>query len=172
MTAVRTEFIQVFPMKLFTLLLSAVGLSAQPITSDFINRVAIVESNYNFEAVGDKGKALGAWQLHQAAWADALKWYEFCNAQDPNGFVVCIESRPWKECATDPYISRVVATYYFKLIEHKFKLRGINPTHLQLYMAYNMGFARASQFKFDPYTYELPAQSYAILRRAELIICK
>ncbi|CAB5238202.1 Transglycosylase SLT domain 1 [uncultured Caudovirales phage] len=159
-------------MKLFTLLLSAVGLSAQPITSDFINRVAIVESNYNYEAVGDKGKARGAWQMHQAAWTDALKWYEFTNAQDPNGFVVCIESRPWSDCATDPYISRVVATYYFKLLEHKFKLRGINPTHLQLYMAYNMGFARASQFKFNPYTSELPAKSYAILRRAELIICK
>jgi hypothetical protein len=37
------------------------------VTDDLIDKFAIIESNYNYEAVGDKGKALGAWQMHKQA---------------------------------------------------------------------------------------------------------
>ena len=163
-------------MKLFTLLLSAVGLQAQPITTDFIDRVAIIESNFNYAATGDKRNgtplARGAWQLHESAYQDGMKWYEITNGKNESNFVLTAAIRPWKDCAHDPYISRIVATYYFKLLEFRFNKRGINPTRLQLYMAYNMGFSGAALYEFNPYTHTLPADRYATLRRAELILNK
>jgi len=159
-------------MKLFTLLLSAVGLQAQPITTQFIDRVAIIESNFNYAAVGDSKKARGAWQLHEGAYQDAMKWYEITNGKNESNYVMTAAIRPWKDCAHDPYISRIVATYYFKLLEHRFNKRGIKPTQLQLYMAYNMGFSGAALFEFNPHALTLPPDRYATLRRAELILNK
>jgi hypothetical protein len=61
------------PMKrLLALLLSYASVEAKSVvTEDYLDRVAMVESNYNYEAVGDKGKAIGAWQMHEDAFREA-----------------------------------------------------------------------------------------------------
>ena len=76
MTQVHTAFIPLFPMKLFTFLFAASALQADVITRDFIDRVAIIESNFNHAAVGDNKKAYGAWQLHEAAFREGLDWHK------------------------------------------------------------------------------------------------
>lgn len=159
-------------MRLLTLLLSAVSLQAELITNDFIDRVAIIESNFKYDAVGDDKKAYGAWQLHESAFKEGLQWHINNSTDDTSEYEIGIYLNDWKHFAQEPEMSRLVAKSYFKLIEYKFNKRGIKPTKLQLYMAYNMGFYGASKYDFNPYTCRLPAQRYAIMRRAELILNK
>jgi hypothetical protein len=77
--------------RLLALLLGCASVEAKSIvTEDFLDKVAMIESNYNYEAVGDKGKALGAWQMHEASWRESCQslsrtglnftaWEDFAN---------------------------------------------------------------------------------------------
>jgi len=159
-------------MKLFTFLFAASALQADVITRDFIDRVAIIESNFNHAAIGDNKKAYGAWQLHEAAFREGLDWHKNNDQEEVSENLYNIYLRDWKKYAQSPENGRLVATSYFKLLEYRFSKRGIKPTRLQLYMAYNMGFYGASVYDFNPHTCALPADRYAILRRAELILNK
>ena len=144
------------------------------ISEKFLDSVAMIESNFNPNAVGDGTKARGAYQLHQGAWIDACKWLEY---NDKGQFASFEWSIPtitgnWKKYAHDPVFSRVVAKGYFSLLYYRFKKRGIEPTPIQLYMAYNMGFngASAHKFKYDSYT--LDNARTCILKRANFILSK
>lgn len=159
-------------MRLLTLLLSAVSLQAELITNDFIDRVAIIESNFNYAAVGDSNCARGAWQLHEAAFREGFQWYRDNTDEDVSDIIFNHTIKNWKKYAHEPENSRLAATGYFKLLEYRFNKRGIKPTRLQLYMAYNMGFYGASIYDFNPNTRRLPADRYATMRRAELILSK
>jgi hypothetical protein len=148
---------------------------AERITEKFLDSVAMIESNFNPNAVGDKGKALGAYQLHQDAWIDACKWMEINdNGQFKQGYswLVGNINDQWKTRAKDPVISRIVAKAYFLLLYHRFQKRGIKPTDIQLYMAYNLGFGGAAKVGFNPESPLLPDARVCILKRANVILSR
>jgi hypothetical protein len=148
----------------------------EPIISEkFLDSVAMIESNFNPNAVGDKGKALGAYQLHEGAWIDACKWMEYNdrgNFTDNYSWLIGHINDSWKTRAKDPVISRQVAKAYFLLLHYRFQKRGIKPTDIQLYMAYNMGFNGAAGYNFVYNNYTLPDARACILKRANFIISK
>jgi hypothetical protein len=93
---------------------------------NFLDAVAMIESGGNSKAVGDGGKATGAFQLHQAARIDARRYL----GRD----------------GTD----RELAKAYFQWLQVRFVKRyGKQPTHSELYQAYNRGFGNAARDGFD-----------------------
>ena len=160
--------------QLFAFLFACNCLNAKPvITEKFLDSVGMIESNFNPKAVGDKGRALGIYQLHQGAWTDSCIWLE--NNDDGKAeyeYSLAIKSinGDWKKLAKDPDISRVVAKGYFDLLLFRFNRQGINPTQLQLYMAYNMGFTGAKKFDFNPANPRLDSSRFSILKRASIIL--
>lgn len=152
--------------------------SAKPtevISEKFLDSVAMIESNFNPNAVGDKGKALGAYQLHQDAWIDACKWMEINdNGQFKQGYswLTGHITDQWKTRAKDAVISRIVARNYFSLLHYRFQKRGIKPTDIQLYMAYNLGFGGAAKVGFNPESPLLPDARVCILKRANVILSR
>lgn len=119
-----------------------VALTVAVQTSDVVdwNRlveaVAQVESGVRHGAVGDHGRARGAWQIHRAAWEDVsrvraaagLRTYRYGAAHDP---------------AT----ARAYASDFLGLLRARFITRtGRRPGIAELYCAYNLGldgFARS-----------------------------
>lgn len=164
--------------RLLALLLGCSVASAKPaeiISEKFLDSVAMIESNFNPNAVGDKGKALGAYQLHESAWIDACKWMEINdNGTFKEGYswMTGHITDQWKTRAKDPVISRIVAKNYFLMLHYRFQKRGIKPTDIQLYMAYNMGFGGASTAKFDPASSKLSDARMCILKRANVILSR
>jgi len=99
---------------------------ALSVGENFLDAVAMVESSNNAKAIGDGGKATGAWQLHQAARIDARRYL----GRD----------------GTD----RELARAYFQWLQARFVKRyGKQPTRLELYQAYNRGFGNAAKDGFD-----------------------
>ena len=145
------------------------------ISEKFLDSVAMIESSFNPNAVGDKGKALGAYQLHEDAWIDACKWLEHNdNGQFVESFswLVGHINDQWKTRAKDPVISRIVAKSYFSLLYYRFQKRGIKPTDIQLYMAYNMGFGGAAKSNFNINCPLLSDARHCILKRANVILSR
>jgi len=145
------------------------------ITEKFLDSVAMIESNFNPDAEGDKGKALGAYQLHESAWIDACKWMEYNDRGaflDNYSWLIGHINDSWKTRAKDPVISRQVAKAYFLLLYYRFQKRGIKPTDIQLYMAYNLGFAGAAEAGFIHTSYKLTDARVCILKRANFILSK
>jgi hypothetical protein len=116
-----------------TTLINAAGtVEARPpspallVGENFLDAVAMVESSGNAKAIGDGGKATGAWQLHQAARIDARSYLG--------------------RAGTD----RELAKAYFQWIQARFVKRyGKQPTYAELYQAYNRGFGNAAKDGFD-----------------------
>jgi hypothetical protein len=61
--------LRVLPVFGVMLMLCLVPLYA----ADLLDAIAMVESSGNHAAVGDGGRARGAWQMHSAAWDDACR---------------------------------------------------------------------------------------------------
>ena len=151
--------------------------SAKPqeiISEKFLDSVAMIESNFNPSAVGDKGKALGCYQLHQEAWIDSCKWMEHNDNGTRDNLSWCIGHviNEWSTKAKDPVISRIVAKSYFQLLYYRFQKRNITPTEIQLYMAYNLGFGGAAKADFRSDSYKLEDARVCILKRANIILSR
>jgi hypothetical protein len=157
--------------RLLALLLSYASIEAKSIvTDDYLDKVAMVESNYNYDAVGDKGKAIGAWQMHEDSWRESCQRYA---RKDCAGFI------PWddfaknhKKFATDPVVSRLVAKMYLQILETQINNSKIKVTPISLYMAYNMGFQGAYKKSFDHKSYWLDNKRKSILARANQILSR
>lgn len=157
--------------RLFALLLGCAFVEAKSIvTEDFVDLVAVIESNYNYEAVGDKGKAIGAWQMHEASWRES------CQYLDRNNYA-CVYA--WEEVsdnhkifAKDPDISRLISRTYLQILEKQMVKAKIKVTPIGLYMAYNMGFRGAYNNNFS-HTYPwLDTKRKSILARANQILSR
>ena len=156
--------------RLIALLLGCASVEAKSIvTEDFINRVAMVESNYNYNAVGDKGKAIGAWQMHEASFREACiylahrgiarnEWLDFSNNH--------------KKFAKDPEVSRMACVAYFEILEKQMQRNKIKVTPIALYMAYNMGFKGAYDKSFNHNSFWLDSKRRSILARANQILSR
>lgn len=160
------------PMKrLLALLLAYTSVEAKSIvTDDYLDKVAMIESNFNYDAVGDKGKALGAWQMHESSWREACQRYA---RMDAAGFT------PWddfmnnhKKFAKDPSVSRLVAKMYLQILETQMNKSKIKVTPIALYMAYNMGFQGAYNKSFNYKSFWLDSKRQSILARANTILSR
>ncbi len=157
--------------RLLALLLSYASVEAKSIVTDeYLDRVAMVESNYNYDAVGDKGKALGAWQMHEPAWREACQVLSRrCHA----GFSAWDDfAVNHKKFAKDPQVSRLVAKEYLQILERQMNKAKVVVTPISLYMAYNMGFQGAYNKSFDYKSFWLDSKRKSILARANTILSR
>jgi hypothetical protein len=157
--------------RLLALLLSYASVEAKSIiTDDYLDRVAMVESNYNYDAVGDKGKALGAWQMHEASWRESCQRLA---RMDGAGFTAWDDfTNNHKKFAKDPSVSRLVAKMYLMILETQMNKSKIKVTPISLYMAYNMGFQGAYNKDFNYQSYWLDSKRRSILARANQILSR
>lgn len=157
--------------RLLALLLAYASAEAKSIVTDeYLDKVAMVESNFNYEAVGDKGKALGAWQMHEASWRESCQRYA---RKD------CARFNPWDDVAknhkrfsSDPSVSRLVAKMYLQILESQMNNSKIKVTPIALYMAYNMGFRGAYSKGFNHKSFYLDNKRQGILARANQILSR
>lgn len=156
--------------KLLALLLGCVSVEAKSIiTEEFIDKVAVIESNFNYEAVGDKGKAIGAWQMHEPAWREACV-YAAHNGIARSEWLDFAEHH--KKFAKDPQVSRLACKAYFEILEKQMQRLKIKVTPIALYMAYNMGFKGAYDKGFNHQSFWLDNKRKSILARANYIFSR
>jgi hypothetical protein len=138
------------------------------VTQDLIDKFAMIESNYNYDAVGDKGKALGAWQMHREAVEESFKSIYRRTGHD---YTKCWGS--WdKKTLCQPIVSKMLAKEYMCILEKQFITLGIEVTPIKLYMAWNLGFSGARHFGFDVNSVMLDGKRASILKRANYILSR
>ena len=104
-----------------------------------LSAIGLVETGQNYKAVGDSGKALGAYQLHRSAWVDG------CTQLLREGK----EAYAYSEW-TDSDKQDTVALALIRSIRDRLAFKGIkNPTPEQIALCWNMGFTAASRIGFD-----------------------
>lgn len=157
--------------RLLAILLGIASAEAKSIvTDDYLDKVAMIESNYNYNAVGDKGKAIGAWQMHEASWREACQRLA---RKDHIGFTAWDDfANNHKKFAKDPDVSRLVAKMYLQILETQMQNSKFKVTPIALYMAYNMGFNGAYSKGFDHKSFWLDSKRKSILARANHILSR
>ena len=104
-----------------------------------VNCVAHIESGMNPRAEGDGGLAVGAWQMHMAAWITANQW------RAAKGLPT-IRRGQWE----DPKNQRAMGTAYLSWCKEQLVKNGVpNPTPEQIYMAFGWGFSNFKDAGFD-----------------------
>ena len=108
-----------------------------------LGAIAAVESGHNHRAVGDRGHALGAWQMHDIAWTDA-------NNHRRRAGVLQHPRSSWR----DPHVQQEMAASFLRLIRQRFAAHGIaSPTVEQIAVVWNRGWdaARRTGFRSSDY---------------------
>ena len=114
--------------------------SAVEINGKLIHAVAMVESNNNHRAVGDQGKANGAFQMWKPAWQDCSKWLK------RNGF----KTTSYEKGVNDPTISHQYCKVYLSILNSQLRRSiGREPSAAELYAAYNLGYTGFKRRGFD-----------------------
>ena len=104
-----------------------------------LNAIGMVESGNNPRAVGDHGKAYGAYQMHYIAWVDA-NMQLMREGKDTYSF------SEWRK----PMVQDIVGLAYIRSIRSKLKSAGIsNPTCNQIALCWNLGFTKAHRINFN-----------------------
>lgn len=114
------------------------SLTAEGANDKLLNAISWAESKCNPDAIGDDGKAVSAYQLHEAAWHDA-NLFRIDNGQRP------ISRDNWR----DPNAARQIAASYCDLIHLRLKLAKVEPTPANIYAAYTCGFASFKSYGFN-----------------------
>ena len=98
-----------------------------------------VETGMDYTAIGDNGKARGAYQLHRSAWIDGCT--QLMREGKP-----AYSYDDWKY----PTVQDTVALALLRSIRGRLTSKGItDPTPEQLALCWNMGFTSASRINFD-----------------------
>jgi hypothetical protein len=101
--------------------------------------IAQVETGEDYNAIGDNGKARGAYQLHRSAWIDG------CTQLMREGKPAYSYDQ-WKDAKTQD----TVALALLRSLRGRLISKGIkDPTPEQLALCWNMGFTAASRIGFD-----------------------
>jgi len=101
--------------------------------------IAQVETGEDYNAIGDNGKARGAYQLHRSAWIDG------CTQLMGEGKQAYSYDQ-WKDAKTQD----TVALALLRSLRGRLIFKGItDPTPEQLALCWNMGFTAASRIGFD-----------------------
>jgi hypothetical protein len=101
-------------------------------TPEFLQAVRSVESSNGQFKIGDNGQSLGDFQLSEAAWLDVNEWRRLRS----------LKTYRYEQAVFNGFINRVYASNYLTILHAELsrKLRR-QPTHAELYAAYNMGLA-------------------------------
>jgi Transglycosylase SLT domain len=129
-------------ISILLLLVSAPFLLAQS-EAKILAAIAQVESGNNPRAVGDYGKAVGAYQMHPAAWADA-------NAYRVSIGLPELPRRRWREEG----VQEGVAKAFLAVLEARLSRAGYKtPTPGLLALCWNKGYAgaKARGFRLNDY---------------------
>lgn len=119
---------------MMAVLLLAVAMPSEP----FVDAVARTESNFKHEAIGDHGKAIGAWQVWDSAW------------QTANDFrVLNHQTRINRQTAT-PNQHREIARWLLAWHMKRLSEFGVAATPQHIYLSYSMGFAGFKAIGFNP----------------------
>jgi hypothetical protein len=101
--------------------------------------IAQVETGEDYTAIGDRGKAVGAYQLHRSAWIDG------CTQLMREGKPAYSYDQ-WNNAETQD----TVALALLRSLRGRLAVRGItDPTPEQIALCWNMGYAAASRIGFD-----------------------
>jgi hypothetical protein len=105
-----------------------------------VDNIALVESGYNHRAVGDHGRARGAWQMWLPAWLDGNRQLKKEGRRTyPYG--------DWQNA----WAQSEVADAYLRLCRERLISSGVtDPTPEQYYLCFSMGFAAFKAVGFDP----------------------
>ena len=104
-----------------------------------LSAIGQVETGEDYTAIGDNGKARGAYQLHRSGWIDG------CTQLMREGKPAYSYDQ-WKDASTQD----TVALALLRSIRGRLISKGItNPTPEQLALCWNMGFTAASRIGFD-----------------------
>jgi hypothetical protein len=120
--------------------LIALPASAGTVVTDaLIKAVAHIESRSGRYTVGDDGRAIGWWQIHEPAW------------QDTTAFRASRGLPTWEyEHAHEPDIARLYARDYLTMLENQIRAATKQePSAEIVYAAYNVGFGRLRSLGFD-----------------------
>jgi hypothetical protein len=114
--------------------------------------VAVAESNNNPQAVGDSGKARGAYQMWKIAWDQANK------VRKTEG----MKQYPWSY-AHDAYVSKQYAIDYLRWCSRVLEAKlGRKPVYWEIYAAYARG---PAEFADGGYSYHnLPARTHRAIK--------
>lgn len=105
----------------------------------FVNAVGTVESGLDYNAVGDRGAAVGAWQMHTVAWITANQWRK---ANE----MPTLSRAQWK----NQIVQRAMAMSYLSWCKEQLVKEGIaKPTHEQVYMMFAWGYTNFKEAGFD-----------------------
>lgn len=100
-----------------------------------VDDIARIESSGNHAAVGDAGKALGAWQMHRAAWDDAARRL---NVRWPH------------TDAHDATKARAIAAEHLRWLCEQFTRKtGKQPSPADQYALWNLGLAGYAKRGWD-----------------------
>jgi hypothetical protein len=134
------------------------GFGATIITDAFVEAVAQIESGGGRQTIGDGGKAIGWWQMHEPAW------------QDASDFRARKGLPTWSyENTHDPEVARLYARDYLTILESQLRNAfGENVTVEMIYAAYNIGFGRFQSRDF--LIEKTPATTQAACARLKQLI--
>lgn len=125
--------------------------------SRILEAIAAVESGNDRRATGDGSRAVGRFQMHPEAWADAnLRLKAEGRTQYPRS--------QWR----NPVAQDMIAAAYLRILRDRLAAQGIpSPSPAQLALCWNLGFSGAKAFGFDPDRAPPTRADYA--RRVETI---
>lgn len=138
--------------------------------SALLDKIALIESNGNPKAVGDNGLAIGLFQIHKPAYNDAVSYIN----QTYNKEILKEYSflKGYKQDCFDQDTSYAIAEAYLRYLHSIFNKN--NPkeklTDLKLYMIWNMGYAGARVYSFNPDHPALPSNARRAIKRAKLYL--
>jgi hypothetical protein len=108
--------------------------------NDFLRAVRFVESSNGQFQIGDNGQSLGDFQLSEAAWLDVNHWRRARS----------LKTYQYDEAVFNGFINRVYASNYLTILQGELRRKlKREPTHAEIYAAYNMGLAMFAQCGFQ-----------------------
>jgi len=119
---------------MIAVLLMAVAMPSEKM----VDAVAHTESNFKHEAVGDGGKAIGAWQVWESAW------------QTANDFRASHGQTRIRRQSATPDQHREIARWLLAWHMQRLSDNGIAVTSQHVYLSYSMGFAGFKSIGFNP----------------------
>jgi len=136
---------------------------------DFLPRLAAIESSGNPNAVGDKGKSLGMYQISNDAWRDGTDWVRL-NVPDYLSIFFDPLGKNYKKECMDADKAKWIATFYLMYLADRMHKNKYPVNMKTLYMAYNCGYSKAQSFNFDMTHFAISDKRRAIFIRAATII--
>lgn len=119
-------------------MIAAILLAVAMPSEKMVTAVGMTESRMDHHAVGDRGRAITAWQIWPSAWDDANRFRSL------NGL------RPIPR-TKDPELARQLASWLLALHMDRLRKAGVvAPTPQQVYLSYAMGFEGFRSIGFDP----------------------